>query len=874
MNQSRRLRSGLWGRVVAVVTFVGVTFRAVAGELVVDVVGGRLGNVIVLVLIGTLAISLLSLGITWWVRTHRAPPTPIPGEDQPPAGVVEDLPNVARFVGRGDALHFATSNTEGVAAIVGRRGVGTSACVKKAALELSSPTSAPDHQARGNADPSPAEQPFPDGTHYLNLRRGNTALPPDQVIAALAVRFGGPVPTSGDAAEVERCAHALKERLAKVQLSGTDDSCERGERGEPGVRDRRALLVLDNLDDPAQIEALLPFPRRCRVLLAGCPELARHEDVTGEGFCWRLRVPTPGEAAAMFRSATLAAGDHAHRPDPRRDRSVRRLIELCGRMPRPVRSLAYHMALHQWPPDELLASFLRQIAAPAYQDVRYTEAFDLVADQDVAYTALAPRARRLYRRLSLAPGPLEPTDVAVLCRPGLLAALPWPRRLVAWAQGRTVKRTTMLVGTLAQAGLVDSPRGGCRIRDRYAPYAQIHLRRDESAYSRFRVELRLTRHLARRASQHADRLVPDGRRRWRRRRLDTGIGASCTWFDLHHRTLRKLVTRAAGTPGMPPEVQPRRLRRWWFQLAVATCTWYAAVGATQNWRWTCTSVLATPTAGDRWRISSWAHNELGVIHRRLNPARADELLAKALIERGHRGEAQVLTNLGLSKLDRNRETDDALWDLQTAARHRSPRDRRESARIDLGLGVAHYTRNELSSARDHLWHAVQAFDQLDDLRNSAAARTSLGLTYWQLGERQGAWQTLEQAVKDIDRLREVGGERLVNAATEAAARLNLGAVLVASEKSRVEPLVPEDASRWRRVEWAYTLLQRSLELREKAPSADRCRTYLALGDAASLLGRPTEAASYWHLAAAWAQPPNSDAAVTTVAAKRHRVFER
>lgn len=164
------------------VSLLGVATRAVAGELVVGVVGSRLGNALGAVLVVALVISLISVGLRWRARRYPQPASPTPPEEQPVAGVVENLPHVAGFVGREDVLHEITSYDDGAVAVVGRRGVGTSACVKKAALLL-------------------AEEAA-DGACYLNLRAESTPLPARQVVAALARRFGGPVPTSDDPAEV------------------------------------------------------------------------------------------------------------------------------------------------------------------------------------------------------------------------------------------------------------------------------------------------------------------------------------------------------------------------------------------------------------------------------------------------------------------------------------------------------------------------------------------------------------------------------------------------------------------------------------------------------------------------------------------------
>jgi tetratricopeptide (TPR) repeat protein len=692
--------------------------------------------------------------------------------------------------------------------------------------------------ATGRADH--AEPPFPGGVVYVNLRGRKGPLSAHQVLATLEGRLGSPAPASADDADLAACADDPRAHLARRAQVGDRE------------RDQRVLLVLDNVDDPNQVAPLLPLPAQCRVLLAGCPDLSQREDVTA----WWLGEPTPAEAAAMFMSASRAPGHQVQQLDPFREPAVRKLIELCGRMPRPVRALGYQMARHRWPPDELLETLRRLVAAPAHQEVRFVDALDLLAEQDVAYTALSPRARRLYRRLSLASGPLEPEAVALLSGPQWLAAVPWPRSLARWARERTASRSSRLVDELATAGFVESPKGGCRIREPFAPYAKLHLRRDELPSSRVRTEVRLTRHLARTAERHASRLATTGS-------LTHSLSSHrspddqdpCAWFELHHRTLRRLVTNAAGAPGIAPKVQPRRLRRWWFRVAVAVCTWYAATDYTRDWDWTCRKVLATPTAGDRWKMTSWAWNELGVIRRRQgDAAQAHDALARALRERGHWGEAQVLTNIGLGQLDRGDDAavGDALWNLRVAARHRSLRDRAGVATTDLGLGLAHFADGELVTAQKHLWEAVQAFDRLGDRRNAAAARTNLGLVYWQRNEQQEARETLATAVEDYRHLKETTCDRLTDRQGQAAALLNLGAALVATEWSLADARRRRGKTDEARetgesgITSARDLLEASLALRSPdVHTAGLGRTRLYLGDTAALLGESAKARAHW-----------------------------
>jgi AAA domain len=127
-------------------------------------------------------------------------------------------------------------DTEHAVAVAGRRAVGTSSCAVQAANVIRE--RAPD-----------------DRIYYLDLRASGRRLSSREVLAALARAVGTAEPRSGRPAALRKAAAALRDRLD----------------------DERVLLVLDNIDELAQVRPLLPPTSRCRLLLAGAPELARAE---------------------------------------------------------------------------------------------------------------------------------------------------------------------------------------------------------------------------------------------------------------------------------------------------------------------------------------------------------------------------------------------------------------------------------------------------------------------------------------------------------------------------------------------------------------------------------------------------------------------
>ncbi|NGM12854.1 hypothetical protein ENC19_09390 [Verrucosispora sp. CWR15] len=206
----------------------------------------------------------------------------------------------------------------------------------------------------------------------------------------------------------------------------------------------------------------------------------------------------------------------------------------------------------------------------------------------------------------------------------------------------------------------------------------MHLRDTEPVRRRVTVQARLTRHLARRAEQQVAALAAGALDRDQRLPDDDPYG----WLDLHQELLLAVVQVPAGAV----ETLPRRVRNWWFRLAVALCGWLAHTERLDEWEDVCRTVLANPTAQDRPEIAGWAHNELGVLRRRRHdPYGAVAALSLAVAGQGRRGTAQARMNLGLALLDLGR-TDEAVEHLELSRRHRSGADRAGQALSDLGLG--------------------------------------------------------------------------------------------------------------------------------------------------------------------------------------------
>ncbi len=753
-----------------------LTVGGVAGGAVTAVLGNAAGNLLselFVTVVGSASLGLVVIGVAAlcvveWRRRQREQAGA--ADDTSPTSTAPTLPWPAGFTGRRGQVEAVVTllAPEHAVAVVGRRAVGTSWCAIQAA--------------------NLCRTDFPDGQYYLDLRRGGRARSPREVLSALARILGTTPPRSGRPDDLADAADELR-----GQLDG-----------------RKVLLVLDNVDDPAQVRPLLPpTARTCRLLLAGTGRLAALDGVVA----YWLAEPGVDDAVEMFADAGATAPvARPHRPDPRTDPAVRAIVELCGRQPRTVTELGRRTAQHGWRPADVLQALRRAADTPPHQRVGVSPVTGLVTARDTAYHALSGEAGRLWRLLSLSPVPLDRPTIAALAR-------------------RRPERVAALLDELADGAFIaGAPGDRYEVRPLLAAYARIHLREAKRVRHRVSGQARLTRCLARRAERHVAGLAVGGLLdRDHRLPDDDPYG----WFDLHQELLLAVVKVPAGAV----ETLPRRVRRWWFRLAVALSGWLAHAERLDEWEEVCQTVLANPTAQDRPEIAGWAHNELGVLlRRRHDPRGAVGALSLAVSGRGRRGTAQARMNLGLALLDLGR-LDEAVEHLELSRRHRAATDRAGQALSDLGLGAARLARGEPETAHDLLVRAANAFRSLGDSRGYAAALTNLVLVHSAMGEHLDAAQAWRAALREY--------EAVTDPTNRAAALLNAGAALLA--------VTPGQARQ------AYRLLAESRRLREGGrPGAGLGRTLLHLGDAAAALGDDREARQHWVDAAAICEAAGDD----------------
>ncbi|MEE1753689.1 AfsR/SARP family transcriptional regulator [Streptomyces sp. SP18CS02] len=208
---------------------------------------------------------------------------------------------------------------------------------------------------------------YPDGQFYVDLHAfsGRPPFEPAEALAVLLQATGatGDLPASLD---------------------------ERVGRWRQWTARHRALVVLDNARDAAQVRPLLPGSPSCRAIVTSRNRLVGLDGATS----LFVDVLSRAEAAALFTriaGAGRLSGASA---------ALARVVEACGRHPLAVQLLASRFRHRDaWDLQHLLDR-LAEAADPLDEfDDGVASAFRL------SYTELSGPAQRLFRRLALHPGP-------------------------------------------------------------------------------------------------------------------------------------------------------------------------------------------------------------------------------------------------------------------------------------------------------------------------------------------------------------------------------------------------------------------------------------------------------------------------------------
>jgi DNA-binding SARP family transcriptional activator len=306
------------------------------------------------------------------------------------AKVPRQLPGgVQTFVGRDEELGLL-DGTSGVTVVHGVGGVGKTALTLRWARE--------------------ARELFPDGDLYVNLRGFDQEAAPLEPAAAAETLLVGLGVTAVPADEDARFA------LLRTEFA-----------------DRRMLLVLDNAASARQVVPLLPGSAGVRVLITSRNQLralVSQHDATAIG----LRQLAFDESRALL-AAVL--GEQRLRAEPE---AVREIADRCAGLPLALRVFSERVARF---PDTPLREFVSELDSARLDALSDFDDVDVRSVFSWSYRALDDDSARMFRLLSLHPGPdLDVSAAAALAGVSVVQARRTLERLVAdhLVQSRTPGR--------------------------------------------------------------------------------------------------------------------------------------------------------------------------------------------------------------------------------------------------------------------------------------------------------------------------------------------------------------------------------------------------------------------------------------------------
>ncbi|MDX3451625.1 BTAD domain-containing putative transcriptional regulator [Streptomyces sp. ME02-8801-2C] len=688
-------------------------------------------------------------------RTATAPVT------RPPALLPYDVPF---FTGRPDELSrldalFADGGSA-IGALTGPAGAGKTALAVHWA-----------HRARDR---------FPDGQLFVDLRGHSQQAPvrPNEALARFLLALGTPaerIPGTPEAAA----------DLYRTLAAG-----------------RRMLVVLDNAVDAEQVRPLLPGGPGCAVLVTSRDRLA---GLAARDGAHRIGVDvlTPREARLLLVRTVGAARVDA---DPQ---AAADLARACGHLPLALRIAAANLG-HS--PDHTLreqADELREgdrLSALSVTGDRSTAVRSAFA---LSYQALDAEARRMFRLLSLIPGP----------ETGLHAA--------AAVAGTGPGETARVLDRLTAAHLLREHRPGrYRFHDLLALYAAERLRLEETDTTRRAAATALYAWLLAAVDRCAHLLYPGKQRLPGARehaaavpppREITDATTAMRWLDTELTNLAAAVHQAAAD-GDPAS--------WWLADGLRGYAWTRKLAV--DWTAVGVAALESARAEDEPLAQAGAHNLLGHAHLQLGRADAatdhfERFLALAEAADWHAGAATAHTNLStVTRFSGRLRRSAAHLEAAVELDRRSGLVGEHPVVLD-NLGHILRDLGRLTDSLDCLLRAERLPLELDSEHSRIHRQANIGLTLHLLGEPARAACRLDSALAMARQAGDRGSEGYVLRLRASACR-DAGDLTGALELARTAAeLSDEDVDEYFRAAARITLggVQRALGRRGEASETYR-----------------------------------------------------
>ncbi|PRY59829.1 helix-turn-helix domain-containing protein [Glycomyces artemisiae] len=500
-----------------------------------------------------------------------------------------------------------------------------------------------------------AAERFPGGRLYIDLRGfgpDGTAMEPDEAVRHLLASLG---------VEQRRLPADPEAQIALY-------------RSVMGAG--RRLLVLDNARDAAQVRPLLPDPAQVRTVVVSRRRLVGLAASHGAAVV-EVEAFDSDEAAELLERQ-LGAARVAAEPE-----AAQRIADLCTGLPL---ALAITGARAAAAPGLTLSAVADELERSRLDALAVDEdSVDLRAVFSWSYRALDPEAARLFRLLSLIPGPDFEPDAAAALHGGPAAAKAF-RSLV---EGHLVE---------------PDGRGRFRLHDLLRLYAAELLEAE----------------------------APQPER-------DAALDRLLDWYLQSAGACRAALYPAMVGLALPPALHewpaPQDPAQWlaseWKNLCAIVG--YAAAQGRAPFTWLMSDVL---------RGYAWLHM-LGADSARLDRT----ALAAATAAGDPLGRAAASMALGCSLL-RLTDYDEAIGHLRDAASLARQADWPAAvASAEGNLAVACYHRGRMREGLEHAYAALHAFREIGEQRAESTNLHWLGLFHSLLGELDTGVGFLEQALK-------------------------------------------------------------------------------------------------------------------------------
>jgi tetratricopeptide (TPR) repeat protein len=550
-------------------------------------------------------------------------------------------------------LSPSTTDANAIAMIIGTAGMGKSTLAIHAA-----------HQLQPN---------FPDVQLYVNLRGSESQpLEPLDVLASFLRSWG-----VNDSSIPEGLTQRAK--LYRSFLWG-----------------KRALIVLDNAHDSAQVRPLLPNSPSCAVLVTSRKRLAALEEAT----VLNLSVIAEDEALELFQKMVGVERTQAEQ------NAAHTILNLCGRVPLALR-LAGGTIRHQ--PDQLLADYAHQLTQQR-QHIAQLRLNHLEVRSSFAlnYQQLNEVACRLFRLLGLLSGQnFAPTVAASLLESELSTA-------------------EQFVNDLVDLHLLESSGDGrYRFHDLIRLFAKEQLAQEEPAEARQEARLRVARGytevsemmnlvLKPETGHTLTQALPASQPQSSDGTTQTWLARTLNWFESERMNLLASV-------------------EWAYQ----TQTWDIVVPLTQNLV-NFFNLYAYHTDWERTHL----------------------MALEASRQLGNRlGEAQTLTNLGnVYALQTNWNKARECYE-QSLIIFGELSDRLGVAKATGNLANIYTQQGNWAKASEYYEPSRVIFSELNDTYSEAQTLANIGIFYHQQGENEQAvrlWQdALSKLPKDLPKFQQV-----------------------------------------------------------------------------------------------------------------------